>query len=282
MDEPMIDVAIRFDDPSALSDHALERGLLRIMAEHGVRATFAVVPHAGGQALHAAQVPHLVDAARADRLEIAQHGFSHEACGTASAPPSEFAGADPVAQARRIAAGRAILAQVFGHAPAGFVPPFNTFDRHTVAALASQGFCYLSAGGEHGMVEAERPVQLPRTCQTTELHAAIREARRHPAGRPAIVAVLHHYDFRESGQPDAPLTLKTLAVLLAWLREQPDVRLHTLGELAQRHAAGVWRKAARRSRWVARRHWRLRALFPRYCLMPRPLFNYIDLTGGRL
>lgn len=30
----MIDVAIRFDDPSAVSDHALEHGILHAMAMH--------------------------------------------------------------------------------------------------------------------------------------------------------------------------------------------------------------------------------------------------------
>ncbi len=279
--DTMIDVAIRFDDPSALSDHALERALLQRMARHAVRATFAVIPCADQAVLRPDRVPHLVEALRSGSVEIAQHGFSHQSCGTDPILPSEFAGVDPAEQASKVAAGRTVLEQAFGIPIHGFVPPFNSFDRHTASALVDQGFRYLSAGGEHGPAETSPLAQLPRTCQITELRAALAEARRRPAGDLAVVAVMHHYDFRESGQADAPLTLQTLSELFAWLRQQPGVRLSTLGELAARHAPQTWCRAVRRSRWVQQRHWRVRALFPRYSLMPRPLFNYVRLTGGR-
>lgn len=273
----MIDIAIRFDDPSAISDHALERALLGSLAKHAIRATFAVVPCAGQRTLQATDVPHLAAAQQRGAVEIAQHGFSHEVA-NASALPSEFAGVDPAIQMTKITLGRTVLEQAFGVSIQGFVPPFNTFDQHTAAALFDQGFRYLSAGSEHGVVESKRLAPLPRTCQITELKAALTEARRRPSGQLAIVAVMHHYDFREFGQADAPLTLSGFADLLQWLQQQPDVRLNTLAELAARHAPGTWHQAVRRNQWVARQHWRIRALFPRHSLMPRPLFNYVRLT----
>ena len=203
----MIDVAIRFDDPSTVSDHALERGILHAMAMHDVCVTFAVIPHAGQHALSADDVPHLVEARQSGRMEIAQHGFSHEPCQAEASLPSEFAGLDPVEQTKKIVAGRATLEQVFGCAIPGFVPPFNTFDHITAAVLSELGFLYLSAGSEHGSAEPGRLTELPRTCQLTELRPALAEARRHPHGDLAIVAVMHHYDFQESGRTDAPLTL---------------------------------------------------------------------------
>lgn len=239
----MIDVAIRFDDPSAVSDHALEHGILHAMAMHDVCATFAVIPHAGQHALSAGDVPHLVEARQSGRMEIAQHGFSHEPCQAEASLPSEFAGLDQAEQMKKIVAGRATLEQVFGCAIPGFVPPFNTFDPITAAVLSEQGFLYLSAGSEHGSVESGRLTELPRTCQLTELRPALAEARRHPHGDLAIVAVMHHYDFQESGRTDAPLTLEQLSGLFRWLRQQPDVRLHTLSRLASRHDANTWRKA---------------------------------------
>ena len=275
----MIDVAIRFDDPSAVSDHALERGILHAMAMHDVCATFAVIPHAGQHALSAGDVPHLVEARQSGRMEIAQHGFSHEPCQAEASLPSEFAGLDLVEQTKKIVTGRATLGQVFGCAIPGFVPPFNTFDHITAAVLSEQGFLYLSAGSEHGSAEPGRLTELPRTCQLTELRPALAEARRHPHGDLAIVGVMHHYDFQESGRTDAPLTLEQLSDLFRWLRQQPDVRLHTLSRLASRHDANTWRKAVQRNRWVQRQHWRIRSVFPRYGLMPHALFRYVRLTG---
>jgi hypothetical protein len=67
----MMDIAIRFDDPSAISDHVLERRLLALLGQHGMRASFAVLPHAGGGALRGDDVPH-PEAARASTVEIAE------------------------------------------------------------------------------------------------------------------------------------------------------------------------------------------------------------------
>jgi predicted deacetylase len=275
----MIDVAIRFDDPSASSDHALERALLRIMEKHQVCATFAVIPHAEQRPLLTEDVPHLLEGQQRGLLEIAQHGFDHVSCRPDSALPSEFAGVDLATQREKITAGRATLERVFGVPVSGFVPPFNTFDQHTASALSWQGFRYLSAGSEHGLIETGGLIQLPRTCQIVELERALTEARRRPNGQLAIVAVMHHYDFQEFGHADAPLTLQRLTELFQWLRKQADVRLNTLSELAARHDSTTWRQAVRRNRWVERQHWRIRSLFPHYSLMPRALFNYIRLES---
>lgn len=275
----MIDVAIRFDDPSAVSDHALERGILHAMAMQDVCATFAIIPYAEQHDLSADRVPHLIEAAQSGRMEVALHGFNHEPCRPEASLPSEFAGLDPTEQTKKILAGRTVLEQVFACAIRGFVPPFNTFDHVTAAVLSEQGFLYLSAGSEHGSAASGHLTLLPRTCQLTELRRALSEARGRPYGDLAIVAVLHHYDFQESGRADAPLTLERLSDLFRWLRQQPDVRLHTLSRLAAVHDANTWRKAVRRNRWVQRQHWRIRSVFPRYSLMPHALFKYIRLTG---
>ncbi|MCL6556205.1 MAG: hypothetical protein K6T56_07595 [Burkholderiales bacterium] len=66
----MIDIAIRFHDTSAISDPTLERRLLARVGRHGMRASFAVVPHAGGGALRADDGR--PEAARAGTVEIAE------------------------------------------------------------------------------------------------------------------------------------------------------------------------------------------------------------------
>jgi predicted deacetylase len=275
----MIDVAIRFDDPSATSDHALERALLHTMESHQICATFAVIPHADARPLLAGDIPHLIKAQRQGSIEIAQHGFNHRPFTPDSTLPSEFSGLPPAEQLKKITTGRTTLEHVFGVPISGFVPPFNTFDHHTASALSAQGFRYLSAGGEHGLIETGSLAQVPRTCQVVELEQALAEARRRPHGRLAIVAVMHHYDFREFGHADAPFTLHRLGELFQFLRQQADVRLNTLDELAARHDSKTWRQAVRRNRWVERQHWRIRSLFPRYSLMPRTLLNYVRLES---
>jgi peptidoglycan/xylan/chitin deacetylase (PgdA/CDA1 family) len=273
----MIDVAIRFDDPSASSDHALERKLLQIMAECNVRSTFVVVPCIGQHALTGADMPHLVDAVRQGRVEIAQHGYDHEAMDDVGIP-SEFAGADPAVQSSKIVAGRDILEAAFDIRLHGFVPPFNTFDRSTAALLARHGFRYLSAAHEGDVIERGQLILLPRTCHLSELRRAIAEARLRPAGNLAIVVVMHHYDFEEGEEQDTSITLQEFSSLLQWMSCQPDIRVMPLSELTARHSLQTWRKAMRRAQWVHRQHWRLRALFPRFSLMPQPLVNYMRMA----
>lgn len=271
----MIDVAIRFDDPSATSDHALERELVRILAEQEACATFAVIPYAERLPLRAEQMAHLIEAQRYGTVEIAQHGYSHESRTGESDAPSEFAGVNPAEQARRIAAGKIILGQVFDVTIGGFVPPFNTFDQATVRTLEQQGFQYLSAGGEHGFPDITHLSLVPRTCQAYELRGAIQEAQRRTAAAPSIVAVMHHYDFREHGRADARMTLHEFATLLKWIRLQPGVRLVSLKALARLHDARTWRAAAQRGRQAQQLHWRLRPFLPQHCLMTRSLWRYL-------
>ncbi|MDP2852246.1 MAG: DUF2334 domain-containing protein [Gallionella sp.] len=268
----MIDVAIRFDDPSATSDHALERELV---AEQESSATFAVIPCADRLPLRAEQMAHLIEAQRCGTVEIAQHGYSHESCIGGSDTPSEFAGVDPAEQARRIADGKTILGRVFGVTIGGFVPPFNSFDQATVRALEQQGFHYLSAGRGHDLPDITHLSLVPRICQAFELRGAIQEAHRRVAAAPSIVAVMHHYDFREHGRADARMTLHEFAALLEWIRLRPGVRLVTLGVLASLHDAHTWRAAVQRGRQAQQLHWRLRPFLPQHCLMTRPLWRHL-------
>lgn len=272
----MINIAIRFDDPSATSDHALECELVRILAEQESFATFAVIPCANRNPLQSQQVTHLIEAQRSGTIEIAQHGYNHESRIAGSDTPSEFAGADPAEQARSIDEGKTILEQVFGVNIGGFVPPFNTFDQATVHTLEQQGFHYLSASGEHALPDITHLSLVPRTCQAYELRGAIHEAARFRASTaPPIVAVMHHYDFREHGQADAQMTLHEFAALLEWIRLQPGVRLITLGTLAGLYDACTWRTTVQRGRRAQQLHWRLRPFLPQHCLMTHPLWRYL-------
>lgn len=267
----MIDVAIHFDD-HATSDHALEHELV---SEQESCAIFAANPCADRLPLRAEQMAHLIEVQRCGMVEIVQHGYSDESCLGGSDTPSEFASVYPVEQARRITDGNTILGQVFGVTVGGFVPPFNTFDQATVRALEQQGFHYISAGGEHGLSDITRLSPVPRACQAYELRGAIPEAHRRAVAAPSIVAVMHHYDFREHDRADARMALHEFATLLEWIRLQLGIRLVILRTLARLHDARTWRAAVKRGCQAQQLHWLLRPFLPQHCLMTRSLWRYL-------
>lgn len=232
----MIRVALRFDDPSATSDHALEAAIFQKLERHGVPITVAAIPYRQRDgdyvALSADHAGHLLQAQRAGLVEIALHGYSHEERGGGDhGAPSEFAGVPALEQRRLIEAGRAVLQDAFGCDISGFVPPFNTCDAMTVGALRDLGFAYLSAGFE--TPRDPKLAWLPRSCQMVDIQAAVVAARRDAWFGPVVIGVMHHYDFHESGSSQARIDLEGFAERLAWIVAQPDIEVLTLDGLAR-------------------------------------------------
>lgn len=110
-------------------------------------------------------------------------------------------------------------------------------------------------------------VALPRTCEFTRLTSAIEEARRYARFAPLVVAVLHHYDFRESGAEGAKLDLMEFARRLEWLRQQFDIKIVSLHSMTtiDDPAELATMVAARQRR--ERLPWRLKRRWPRHCLV---------------
>lgn len=228
----MIYIGLRLDDPSTTSLHGLEREILSILAAIRIPATFAVIPFRRGQEITPDAVPHLLDAHEAGHIEIALHGNSHESHSpTPSDIPSEFANRSREQQEADIATGHRQLEEVFGTGQIkGFVPPWNTFDETTEAVLDHLGFTYLSAGPR--LPRGARPKAVPRTCHINELDSAIHEARSSTWGDAYIVALMHHYDFRESGEAETSIDIPWFQACLQRHGRAPDVRFVRLHELA--------------------------------------------------
>jgi len=277
----MINISIRFDDPSSISDHRLEENILDILSKHSIYAILAVVPFAGENELGPQTASHLIRANNSGVIEIAQHGYTHNRINEANAMPTEFAGADLPSQMKNIKYGRAILNKVFKKQITGFVPPFNTFDETTIHALEQQNFLYLSAGAEHCLPDISSISLLPRTCQLSELHNAIVEARRKANTNSYIIPVMHHYDFKEHGEQKADISLGDFDQLMRWISHQPDIKTHTLSTLATHEKPKKWHLASRRSHLSNRLHWRLRRFLHRYSLMTESVFRYLRLPEGR-
>lgn len=269
----MIRLCFRFDDPSATSNHALERDIVEVFARRGLALTAAVIPfgRVGKEtvALGAEHVRHLIDAQAQRTVEVAQHGYLHERrSATPAGKPSEFHSLPELDQRELIGCGRDRLESVFGEKPTGFVPPWNAYDVGTLRALESLGYRYVSAGMEMpGLSSAIATV--PRTCWLHNLRKAIAEAERFRMLHPVVVAVFHHFDFKESGEQSAYMTVEALGELLDWVRAHPGIAVATVGGAVQCRgplAFGVRCHVLRK-----RLPWRFRFLLPEHALLSGPV-----------
>lgn len=271
----MIYAAIRFDDPSLHSNRQVEEALLDSLGRHGQCATFAVVPfdtrNGDEIAMEAAAVPHLTAAAAAGRIEVAQHGYSHKQRGvTDQGRPSELAGVSAEEQARLLERGRDQLARVFGQMPVGMVPPWNTYDRHTVEAVARLGYRYLSA--EWAGPTSDRLAMVPRSIHAFDMPESI-QALRNSGLDGMVVGILHHYDFIEEDADSGRWHLGEFSDLLDWFKRQDDVRVVSLAELAERHSPQSWLRVYRNWHLSRRLPHRYRDRFPPGCLLPMSIMQ---------
>lgn len=269
----MISLALRFDDPSATSDHALESAIFDAAQRHAQQMTVAAIPYRQRGSTHvqlsSANCGPLLDAHSCGLIEIAQHGYSHDRLGsTPAGEPTEFWGTPPELQSQRVQGGQSVLENLFGSKVRGFVPPWNTSDAATLAALSELGFTYVSGGESTPRCPASLK-NLPRTCQMADLKRVITEARPHAWMSPILIAVLHHYDFVESGSELARISLRNFGELLKWIADQPYLKRTSLGELSLQETGSLGDLRTMRRLLP----WRLQRYVPRDCLVsvPQPL-----------
>ena len=272
----MITLAIRFDDPSPTSNRPVEEVFLEALARWRLRATLAVVPHrvVGGRVLRydRERAAHILPAIRDGLVEVALHGHSHrERSRTPTGSPSEFWGLDVALQTSLLVEGLGVLQNTFGDIVSGFVPPWTTFDADTLTAVARTGLRYVSAGweGPKGLM------LLPGTCQLADIRRAVDEARRFPRVHCVVVAVVHHYDFMESGEPNARLSDDRLEMLFQWIAAQGDIRAETLSEVANRLTPRSTLRAIGMRRLRDRMPARFRSLLPEQSMVFGPLWHIL-------
>ncbi|HXX84730.1 MAG TPA: DUF2334 domain-containing protein, partial [Casimicrobiaceae bacterium] len=239
----MISVCFRFDDPSALSDHALERRIFEVFSRFEVPLCVAAIPFACTRSgepvpLTSHNAPHLIEASQRGVIEVAQHGHSHlPRSQDNKGGRSEFAGLEAAEQARLIQEGRQHPSALFGHAIRGFVPPWNTYDSTTARVLEEAGFEFLSAGWDFHRAGA-LPI-VPRTCSLRDARCAIEGALAFRSLAPVLVVVMHPDDFKEFRLPPLPdepppfTSLPELESLLGWLQSQRHVDTPALGTIAE-------------------------------------------------
>jgi hypothetical protein len=275
----MIRLALRFDDPSATSDRALEEGIFAAAQAAGIPLTVAAIPvrNQSGEPvfLSKARVDHLIQAHHDGVIEVAQHGYRHEPAHAGEKPPSEFREVDFDCQLEIIRNGRSILEEAFGETIVGFVPPWNTFDARTTNALVQSGFRYLSASNAMDANCESALAYLPRTCKMTSLHATLDALGAFASFDPVVIAVMHHYDFVESGNPQATTDLNRFGALLHGLSRNTQLKALTLSELANSAYASL--ASRRRQNAWNKLPWRIRRRLPGQALFqqtwPRLIFH---------
>lgn len=233
----MINIALRFDDPSVSSNHMLESEVINICSEYGVKINFAVIPYKKINQqlcpLTSLAAKHLTEAEAKDWIEISQHGHSHQKYESFEKGPSEFLGRPYEEQLHLLNAGKKLLDEIFRVRERGFVPPWNTFDNNTVLAANQLGFNFISAGWEIPNInKPERIKLIPRTGQFSDLIKDAKKYKPYSAISPIIVSVIHHYDFVESNEDGAKFDLKGFEEIIKSITSIKHVKVSSLENIA--------------------------------------------------
>jgi glycosyltransferase involved in cell wall biosynthesis/predicted deacetylase len=241
-----IRVVFRYDDCSARSSLELERGFVDAFAACGAQVTLGVIPAVvegsfrdrepqTELSLPAEKIAWLKSAAAAGHAEIALHGYTHQL--SSDKELTEFAGCPESQQEAKISAGTAALAELFGGLVTTFIPPWNSYDAATLAVLEQHGFTCLSASVRGPFSIPTSLDLLPGCCHFDALKNVVRVARILRRANPVVVVVIHDFDFFESGNRDAYMSVADFATRLREVAAMPGVQLLSLRQACAGGAA---------------------------------------------
>jgi hypothetical protein len=240
--EQKIVVVFRYDDYSSTSHTDIEVRTIEAFRSRGLSLTVAVMPftdyeqagnvrNENGAPLSASKAGILKSAIEDGAVDVALHGFSHEAISRWSGL-TEFKGLDYTSQALRIEKGKNRLEDALGIEVTAFIPPFNSFDETTLRALETLGFTTLSAHlDEEGYGSVTSRLRfIPATAGVDNLRVVVESARTLPDPQPVIVVLFHPYDFLEVDKALGSFALQELIDLLDWLTDQEDVDVMSMSQ----------------------------------------------------
>ncbi len=258
MNPHRITVVFRYDDYSERSDTEAELFLLAMLKQVEAACTFGVVPCITPAdediqpqvcvKLGPRKMQILKSALREGLVEAAQHGFTHQTRLLRDEGGwTEFAGLDYVSQVDRIRQGKRMLEDNLRVPINTFIPPWNSYDPNTLAALEHLGFRCISAGKYGTAIKPCRLSFLPSTCNILELPAAVEASRTGHTGRSVVVALFHPIELA-----DQSLRQRVLELLL-WAKNEADIEISTVQQaigqgsgLDARQYASYFRSPTRR------------------------------------
>jgi len=230
-----VTVVLRFDDYGGAQPTSVDQRIIALSLRYNLSITFGVIPLKDDMPLGRACIEALAPAVVRGKVEVAQHGYTHEAVRNRHGISTEFEGLPYAEQLTRIRLGKEALERAFGLSIETFIPPWNSHDDVTVTCLEQLGFKELSGDAEGPGWFAGRLKAVPATCGLRELRTAIDRARKNGLQDSLVVCLFHGYDFREMDTHRGWLTADEFEEKLAWLAAQSDVDTLTIADAAKRY-----------------------------------------------
>jgi peptidoglycan/xylan/chitin deacetylase (PgdA/CDA1 family) len=239
-----VTVVFRYDDFGDRTDIAFERRLREAFERFGVSATYAVTPFAeyespqgtsaNGSPRHTAEEIELLRQGLCrGKLEVALHGYAHKK--TVARAATEFAGVNDQVQYQKLDRAKKTLEAALASPIYSFVPPWNTYDTSTLAALERLGFVTISASVVRRIPAVSSRLKfLPATCSLLQVRQAVCAAMVSADPAPIIVCLLHPVDFAEIN-PQRGIDLVKFGEMLQWISQQEGVVTRTIGEVVASH-----------------------------------------------
>jgi len=234
-------VVFRYDDVSALSDAEIERGFVRAFAEKRLQCVLGVIPFEGhdrhnprgtkNRPLSKEKIDFLKRAIAAGAVEVMLHGYSHRM--VRRGEYSEFSRLPVEEQREKISEGKEFLQDRLGERITSFIPPWQSYDAGTQAALEALGFSCISASLKFDSEPSANLKYLPSTSDPRGLRKAVSCARAVKGAEPIIVCLAHPFDFLESGDSRARFSLSYFRELLDWVADQKDLEVLSARQLIE-------------------------------------------------
>jgi len=173
-------------------------------------------------------------------IEIALHGYNHGInSGGAYDTSSEFYGLPFKEQLLRIERGKEYLSTLFDKKIDVFIPPFNSYDQTTLAALEQAKFHIISAASVSSKNGVSKTLlSYPVSTDLFTLEKAVKHAMKSRENK-VIVCVIHDYDFisnsRQLYTRGKKLSFNDLSSMLERISKESNVKIMTFDEIALEH-----------------------------------------------
>ncbi len=198
-------VVFRIDD-MGLDDFNVYYQILPLFEKNNAKLTIGVVPIAMQQSIDKGEISSEdIDFIKKyiDKgvVEIAQHGFAHNANYQSDQIVSEFYKVEYEKQYKEIKEGKEYLDLLFNEKISTFIPPWNAYDDNTVTALVNSGFSTISAARygaiEYGIMNLKYlPYSITLVNFFDRFSQFFKESHSNIDEGKVFVVMIHAYDFK--------------------------------------------------------------------------------------
>jgi len=197
-------------------------------------------------------------ALKAGRIEVAQHGFSHNNSAGEHHRKGEFREKLFDWQYEKIKNGKQVLCEALGiQTISTFVPPFNGWNGETAKALKKADFKILSSDRYYYSKHTEGLRLIPFTAQLWDLEEMLRN---NELARNGLMVVLYHPPqiTRFDGMESRYFGVERFEELLKKLSSRTDIEVTTLNQLVENRGDHLTdeRFRAANSLWKERSFWK--------------------------